>query len=149
MSKPAPIPRLTAVTLGVRDFHASLRFYEVLGFARRLRATGNEVAFLDAGGVVLALYRWDQLADDAGARSRPGRPCSRRRRRPAGAAIRAISPIRTDIPGRSSMRRASRCRPRANCGFRTEPGLPGFSTGPISHRNIAIDWRARARTIAP
>jgi uncharacterized glyoxalase superfamily protein PhnB len=70
MSKPAPIPRLTAVTLGVRDFHASLRFYEVLGFARRLRATGNEVAFLDAGGVVLALYRWDQLADDAGLRGR-------------------------------------------------------------------------------
>jgi catechol 2,3-dioxygenase-like lactoylglutathione lyase family enzyme len=65
MSNPAPIPRLTAVTLGVRDFHASLLFYETLGFARRLRATGDEVAFLDAGGVVLALYPWDKLAQDA------------------------------------------------------------------------------------
>jgi catechol 2,3-dioxygenase-like lactoylglutathione lyase family enzyme len=66
-----PKPRLTAVTLGVRDFHASLRFYEALGFARRLRSTGDEVAFLDAGGVVLALYRWDQLAQDAALEVRP------------------------------------------------------------------------------
>src|SRR4030081_785046 len=65
MSGAAPIPRLTAVTLGVRDFHVSLRFYEALGFARRLRSSGDEVAFFDAGGVVLALYRWDQLAQDA------------------------------------------------------------------------------------
>jgi hypothetical protein len=60
-----PIPHLTAVTLGVRDFHASVRFYEALGFARRLRASGDEIALFDAGGVVLALYRWDQLAHDA------------------------------------------------------------------------------------
>jgi uncharacterized protein len=54
--EPAPKPRLTAITLGVRDFHASLRFYEALGFARKLRSTGDEIAFFDAGGVVLALY---------------------------------------------------------------------------------------------
>jgi catechol 2,3-dioxygenase-like lactoylglutathione lyase family enzyme len=66
-----PKPRLTAVTLGVRDFHASLRFYEALGFARKLRSTGDEIAFFDAGGVVLALYRWDQLARDAALDSRP------------------------------------------------------------------------------
>jgi catechol 2,3-dioxygenase-like lactoylglutathione lyase family enzyme len=66
-----PKPRLTAVTLGVRDFHASLRFYEALGFARKLRSTGDEIAFFDAGGVVLALYRWDQLAKDAVLDSRP------------------------------------------------------------------------------
>src|SRR5258708_5823029 len=65
MIEPAPRPRLTAVTLGVRDFHASLRFYEALGFDRKLRATGDEIAFFDAGGVVLALYGWDQLAQDA------------------------------------------------------------------------------------
>jgi hypothetical protein len=65
MSTPMPIPHLTAVTLGVRDFHASVRFYEALGFARRLRASGDEIAFFDAGGVVLALYGWDQLAHDA------------------------------------------------------------------------------------
>jgi predicted lactoylglutathione lyase len=60
-----PLPRLTAITLGVRDFHAGVHFYEALGFVRKLRATGDEVAFFDAGGVVLALYRWDQLAADA------------------------------------------------------------------------------------
>ena len=58
-------PRLTAVTLGVVDFHVSLRFYEALGFERKFRATGDEIAFLDAGGVVLALFRWEALADDA------------------------------------------------------------------------------------
>jgi uncharacterized glyoxalase superfamily protein PhnB len=65
MTEPAPLPRLTVVTLGVRDFHASLRFYEALGFVRKVRSTGDEVAFLDAGGIVLALYRWNQLAQDA------------------------------------------------------------------------------------
>src|SRR6267154_5367414 len=65
MNEPEPKPRLTAVTLGVRDFHSSLRFYEALGFARKLRSAGDEIAFFDAGGVVLALYRWDELAQDA------------------------------------------------------------------------------------
>jgi predicted lactoylglutathione lyase len=57
-------PRLTVVTLGVRDFAASVRFYESLGFVRKMRATGDEVAFFDAGGVVLALYRWKDLVAD-------------------------------------------------------------------------------------
>jgi uncharacterized protein len=57
-------PRLTVVTLGVRDFRASLKFYEALGFERKMRATGDEVAFLDAGGVVLALWHWNSLAED-------------------------------------------------------------------------------------
>jgi uncharacterized glyoxalase superfamily protein PhnB len=57
-------PRLTAVTLGVADFHASVRFYETLGFVRKFRATGDEIAFLDGGGVVIALWSWDKLAAD-------------------------------------------------------------------------------------
>jgi len=60
-----PSPRLTAVTLGVRDVPASARFYEALGFARKFRAIGDEIAFFDAGGVVLALWSWDKLAEDA------------------------------------------------------------------------------------
>ncbi len=60
-----PSPRLTAVTLGVCDFDASVRFYEALGFKRKMRATGDEVAFFDAGGAILALYRWQALAEDA------------------------------------------------------------------------------------
>jgi predicted lactoylglutathione lyase len=67
----APAPKLTAVTLGVRDVPASARFYEALGFTRKLRATGDEIVFLDAGGVVLALWDWDKLAGDA---MLPGKP---------------------------------------------------------------------------
>lgn len=61
----APSAKLTAVTLGVHDVPASARFYEAIGFTRKFRATGDEIAFLDGGGVVLALWDWDKLADDA------------------------------------------------------------------------------------
>lgn len=62
---PAPIPRLTFITLGVRDIRASIAFYDALGFSRRLKATGEAVAFFDTGGPVLGLFPWDQLAADA------------------------------------------------------------------------------------
>jgi catechol 2,3-dioxygenase-like lactoylglutathione lyase family enzyme len=61
---PAPIPRLTVVTLGVSDMRASIAFYEGLGFARRMRATGEAVAFFNAGATVIGLFPWDQLAQD-------------------------------------------------------------------------------------
>lgn len=60
-----PVPRLTVITLGVSDIRASIAFYDALGFSRRLKATGEAVAFYDTGGPVLALYPWDQLAADA------------------------------------------------------------------------------------
>ena len=60
-----PSPKLTVVTLGVRDVAASARFYEALGFKRKVRATGDEIAFFEAGGVVLALWGWDKLAEDS------------------------------------------------------------------------------------
>jgi predicted lactoylglutathione lyase len=66
-----PAAKLTAITLGVRDVAASARFYEVLGFTRKVRATGDEIAFFEAGGVVLALWGWDKLADDAMQSDRP------------------------------------------------------------------------------
>jgi uncharacterized protein len=58
-------PRLTAVTLGVRDVPASAAFYERLGFERKVRATGDEIAFFDAGGLLLALWDWSKLGHDA------------------------------------------------------------------------------------
>ena len=61
----APIPRLTVITLGVTNMRASITFYEALGFARRVRSTGEAVAFFDTGGPVIALFSWDQLAEDA------------------------------------------------------------------------------------
>ena len=60
-----PDMKLNAVTLGVTDFARSVPFYEDLGFQRRHKATGDAVAFFDAGGMVLSLFRWDELADDA------------------------------------------------------------------------------------
>jgi uncharacterized protein len=58
-------PVLTAVTLGVRDVPRSASFHEALGFKRKVRATGNEIAFFDAGGTVIALWDFDKLAGDA------------------------------------------------------------------------------------
>jgi uncharacterized protein len=58
--------RMTAVTLGVGDLARSIKFYEALGLVRNARASsGEEVAFFAAGAIVLALYPWDQLAEDA------------------------------------------------------------------------------------
>lgn len=61
---PTPIPRLTVITLGVSDMRASIAFYEALGFARKIRATGEAVAFFDTGATVIGLFPWDQLAQD-------------------------------------------------------------------------------------
>lgn len=58
-------PRLNVVTLGVTDFARGVAFYEALGFERRFKATGDEIAFFDAGGIVLSLFRWDVLGEDA------------------------------------------------------------------------------------
>lgn len=60
-----PAARITLITLGVSDLARSLRFYESLGFVRKVKATGDEVAFMDAGNVALALWWWDKAADDA------------------------------------------------------------------------------------
>lgn len=70
-------PRLNAVTLGVSDFARSVRFYQDLGFERRFKATGDEIAFFDAGGLVLSLFRWDMLAGDAQLPAMPRPPAFR------------------------------------------------------------------------
>jgi predicted lactoylglutathione lyase len=68
---PAPVARLTVITLGVSDISASIAFYEALGFTRKMSATGEAVAFFETGGPVLALFPWDQLAQDATLPDRP------------------------------------------------------------------------------
>jgi predicted lactoylglutathione lyase len=57
-------PRLTVVTLGVQDMARARMFYEALGF-RPSGSSNENIGFLDAGGVVLALYRRKLLAGDA------------------------------------------------------------------------------------
>jgi len=58
------------VTLGVADVARSRAFYEALGF-RAGSASQESVTFLDAGGVVLALYGRAALAEDAGVADTP------------------------------------------------------------------------------
>jgi uncharacterized glyoxalase superfamily protein PhnB len=61
-----PSAALTVVTLGVADMRRSIRFYDALGLRRRMKATGDDVAFFAAGGVVIGLWSWESLAEDAG-----------------------------------------------------------------------------------
>jgi predicted lactoylglutathione lyase len=63
-------PRLSFVTLGVADVAKSRTFYEALGFAASA-ASEAAVTFFDAGGVVLALFGREALAEDAGAELAP------------------------------------------------------------------------------
>lgn len=58
-------PRIAMVSLGVRNLAAAIDFYETgLGFARH-QFDADSIAFFDAGGVELALYGWEALAEDA------------------------------------------------------------------------------------
>ena len=58
----SPSPRLTVVTLGVTDMRASIAFYDALGLKRKMQATGEQVAFFQAGAVIVALFPWDKLS---------------------------------------------------------------------------------------
>lgn len=58
-------PRISLITLGVRDVARARAFYEDLGFVAS-SASNDDVAFFLAGGVALGLFGWDPLADDAG-----------------------------------------------------------------------------------
>ncbi len=57
--------RLGIVTLGVSDLARARAFYcDGLGW-RASSASNDEITFIDAGGVVLALYPGSDLAEDA------------------------------------------------------------------------------------
>src|SRR5574341_2222140 len=61
-------PRLSLITLGVRDLDRSVSFYrDGLGWKRSSvgEATG-EVAFFQAGGCIVALWPRESLPEDAG-----------------------------------------------------------------------------------
>lgn len=58
-------PRISMITLGVRDLEASIRFYEEgLGWPRMESPPG--VAFFTLNGTWLGLYGREALAEDAG-----------------------------------------------------------------------------------
>src|SRR3954465_6439533 len=58
-------PRVSFITLGVTDFERSVKFYrDGLRFPLS-SASKDDVAFFKTGGVILALYPTDKLAEDA------------------------------------------------------------------------------------
>jgi len=57
-------PRVSIITLGVKDVERARAFYEALGF-KASNASQESVTFFDGGGVVLGLYGRGPLAEDA------------------------------------------------------------------------------------
>jgi catechol 2,3-dioxygenase-like lactoylglutathione lyase family enzyme len=61
--------RVSLITLGVADLARARRFYEELGW--RVTAAPDDVVFFQAGGLVVALWSRERLAEDSGV-SDPG-----------------------------------------------------------------------------
>lgn len=58
-------PRISLITLGVQDLPRAVRFYrDGLGWSQS-SVGGEEVAFFQTGGVILALWPREELAADA------------------------------------------------------------------------------------
>lgn len=56
--------RVSVITLGVADLGRARTFYEALGWSTGA-APGDDVAFFQAGGMVLALWDRKRLAEDS------------------------------------------------------------------------------------
>lgn len=66
-------PRISIITLGVKDMARSIRFYrDGLGFSTSARE-GDGIAFFMTAGTRLALYPLDKLAEDIGPDIQPSR----------------------------------------------------------------------------
>jgi catechol 2,3-dioxygenase-like lactoylglutathione lyase family enzyme len=72
-----PRAHVSLITLGVSDLRRTERFYESLGFVRKMKAAGEDVAFFDAGGIALSLFENDKLAADAALTTGPSLPAFR------------------------------------------------------------------------
>src|SRR5512145_2923372 len=56
---------LHLVTLGVRDYQTSKKFYtEILGW-KPSNSSNDDITFFQAGGVVLSIFQREKLAEDA------------------------------------------------------------------------------------
>jgi uncharacterized protein len=63
--------RVSLITLGVRDLVRARAFYEALGWTTRAEPA-DDVVFFQAGGMVVALWGRDQLAEDSGVQDAGG-----------------------------------------------------------------------------
>ena len=57
--------RLSLVTLGVSDLERAVAFYEALGWSVANDVAAQDVAFFQAGPMVVALWHRDELAADS------------------------------------------------------------------------------------
>jgi uncharacterized protein len=57
--------RVSLITLGVADVARARAFYEALGWKPGAQP-GDDVVFFQAGGMIVALWGRDQLAEDSG-----------------------------------------------------------------------------------
>ncbi len=57
--------RIHIITLGVRNFQRALTFYEEGLEWKKSALSTPQIAFFDCGGLLLALYPYEQLASDA------------------------------------------------------------------------------------
>ncbi len=57
--------RLSLITLGVSDLARARAFYEALGWKTRAEPE-DDVVFFQSGGMIVALWGRDQLAEDSG-----------------------------------------------------------------------------------
>jgi len=57
--------RLSLITLGVADLPPAVSFYEALGWRVGNDVDEQDVAFFQCGGMIVALWHRDQLAEDS------------------------------------------------------------------------------------
>lgn len=64
--------RISIVTLGTDDMARAVAFWEAMGWPRKAKAFDG-IAMFQAGGMALAIYPFDKLAEDCGMQDRgPG-----------------------------------------------------------------------------
>lgn len=117
-------PRLNIVTLGVANVDKSRAFYEALGW-RASAASQPAIVFFDLGGVVLALFGRDALADDADVA-------------PAGDGFRAVTlahNVRTEEEVEAALNHAERSGARIVKAATRAPwgGYSGYFSDPDGH----------------
>ena len=66
-------PRLSAVTLAVKELARSRRFYEALGWQAGFAA--DDIAFYQAGGIVLILWEAKAFTEETKLAAKPGGIC--------------------------------------------------------------------------
>lgn len=66
------MPHVSLITLGVSDLRRATEFYGALGWERSSASVPKVVTFFHGSTVVVALFGWEDLAEDARVAPSPG-----------------------------------------------------------------------------